>query len=73
MPHSGEGRQRFGRNRVEELAGVPEVLGQTSSHLEVKRRVPSAGDMPIHVLDRRLQARSVHERTRVELWQRLRV
>ena len=57
MPDPGERRQRFGRDRVQELGGVAELFGQASSHLEVKRRMLSAGDMPIHVLDRRLQSR----------------
>ena len=61
MPDSREGRQGLGGNRVEELAGVSEVLGQPPAHLEVKLRVLLTGDVAVHVLDLRLQALAVYE------------
>ena len=67
MPDSGERRQRLGGDRVQELAGVAEVLGQAAPDLEVELGMLSAGDVAVHVLDRRLQALAVHERARVEL------
>jgi hypothetical protein len=72
MPHSRERRQRLGWDRVQELAGVAEVLGQVPSHLEVELRLLPAGDVAVHVLDLRRQSLAVYERASVELRQSLR-
>ena len=67
MPHSGERRQRLGGDRVQELAGVAEVLGQAPAHLEVELRLLPARHVAVHVLDLGLQPLAVDERARVEL------
>jgi hypothetical protein len=72
VPDSGEGRQRLGRDRVEELAWVSEVLGEAPPHLEVELPLLPAGDAAVHGLDVRLQPLPVYERARIELRQNLR-
>jgi hypothetical protein len=67
MPHARERRHRLGRDRVQQLAGVSEVLGQAPPHLEVELRLLTARHPAIHVLDLRLQSLAVYERTRIEL------
>ena len=73
MPHSREGRQGLGGDRVQKVVGVPEVLGQTPPHLEVELGLLLAGHVAVHVLDLRLESLAVHERARIELRQGLRM
>ena len=69
---AGEGGERLGRDGVQQLGLVAEVLGQAAPDLEVQLGV-AAGDVAVHVLDGRLEPLAVHQRARVELGQRLRL
>lgn len=51
IPSRDRARQGLRGNRVEELAGVSEVLGQPPAHLEVELRALLTGDVAVHGLD----------------------
>jgi hypothetical protein len=68
---AGERRQRLGRDRVEQLAGVAQVLGHGAPDLEVELGLLLAGDLPVHLHDLRLELVGVDQRACVSLRQRL--
>ena len=66
---TGERGQRLGGNPVEDLGRIAKVLGERPADLEVKLGRLLARDLPIHLLDRRLELIDVNQPAGVGLRQ----
>ena len=70
LADTGEGGQRLGRDRGEQLGRIAEVLRDRAADLEVQVGHLVARDVAVHLADLRLELARIDERARVRLWQR---